>query len=108
MITTAMAVGWSRVEEGRETVVPTICTAGVPTTEMACGVDLGTSILEGSNVQENWATDFSGLVGRSSSNKAREAKDVLGTIAGGRGAAAPPQAPGADGNGNRLSPCPHP
>ena len=40
-------------------------------------VDPGTSILEGSNVQENWAMDFGGVVGRGGSNKAEEAEEKL-------------------------------
>jgi hypothetical protein len=60
---TAMVAGRSRAEEGQGTVGPAICAAGVPTAEMACRVDLGTSVLEGSNVQENWSTDFGGMVG---------------------------------------------
>jgi hypothetical protein len=84
-ILTATAMGQSRAEEGQGAVRLMICTAGVPAVEMACGVDPGTSILEGSNIQENWATDFGGAVGRGRGNKAGEAEDVLGTIAGGRG-----------------------
>jgi hypothetical protein len=35
------------------------------------GLDPGTSLLEGSDVQENWATDFGGAVGGESGNEAR-------------------------------------
>ncbi len=59
---TAMVAGQSGVEESQGTVGPAICTAGVPAVEMACRVDLGTSVLEGSNIQKNWATDFGGMV----------------------------------------------
>ncbi len=48
-------------------------------------MDPGTSVSEGSNVQENWATDFGGVVGRGGGNKAGEAEDVLDAIAGSRG-----------------------
>jgi hypothetical protein len=75
-----MAAGRSGAEEGRGTVGPAICAAGVPAVEMACGVDPGTSVLEGSNIQKNWATDFGGVVGGGGSNKAREVEDVLGAI----------------------------
>jgi hypothetical protein len=68
--TTAMAVGQSRVEEGQGAAGPAICTTHVPAAEMACGVDPGTSVLEGSNIQENWATDFGGLVGGGGGDKA--------------------------------------
>ncbi len=84
-IATAMAVGRSRAEEGQGAVGPAICAAGVPAARMACGVDPGTSVLEGSNIQENWATDFGSVVGRGGGDKAGELEDVLGTIAGGRG-----------------------
>jgi hypothetical protein len=80
-----MAVGWSRVEEGQGAVEPAICAAGVPTAKMVCRVDPGTSVLVGSDIQENWAMNFGGMVGGGSGNKAREAEDVLGTIAGGGG-----------------------
>jgi hypothetical protein len=43
------------------------------------------SVLEGSNAQENWATDFGSVVDGGGSNKAGEVKDVLGAIAGSRG-----------------------
>ncbi len=52
---------------------------------MACGVDPGSSVLEGSNIQKNWAMDFSGVVGGGSGYKAGEAEDVLGAITGGGG-----------------------
>jgi hypothetical protein len=65
-----MAAGQSGAEEDQGAVGPAICAAGLPTAEMACWVDLGTSILEGSNVQENWAMDFGGMVGGDSGNKA--------------------------------------
>jgi hypothetical protein len=82
-----MAAGRSRAEEGQGTVGPVICTAaaGVPAAEMVCGVDPGTSVLEGSNVQENWAMDFGGMVGWGSGNEAGEAEDVLGAITGSGG-----------------------
>jgi hypothetical protein len=48
-------------------------------------VNLGTSVLEGSNVEENWAMYFGGVVGGGCSNKAREAEDILGAIAGSGG-----------------------
>ncbi len=72
-------------EAGNGAVEPAISAAGVPTAEMACGVDPGTSVLEGSNVQENWATDFSCMVGGGSGGKAKEAEDILGAIASGMG-----------------------
>jgi hypothetical protein len=37
----------SKAEEGQDAVGPSIYTAGVPAVEMACGVNLGMSILEG-------------------------------------------------------------
>jgi hypothetical protein len=52
---------------------------------MACGVNSGTSVLEGSSILENWATDISSRVGRGSGDKAGEAEDVLGAIAGSGG-----------------------
>jgi hypothetical protein len=76
---------------------PTVCAAGVPAAEMACRVDPGMSVLEGSAIQENWATDFGGVVGRG-----RAPLLVAGA------AAAPSQAPGVDGDGNHPSPCPRP
>jgi hypothetical protein len=84
-ITAAMAAGWSRAEEGQGTVGPAICAAGVPAAEMAWGLDLGLSVLEGSNIQENWAMEFGGALGGGSGNKAGEAEDILGAIAGSRG-----------------------
>jgi hypothetical protein len=69
-----------------------ICTVGVTAAEMACGVDLGTSILEGregSNVLANWAKDIGGRVGGGGGNKAVEAEDVLGAITGGGGGGSP-------------------
>ncbi len=68
------------MEEGQGTVGPTIFAAGVPAAELACGVDPGTSILEGSDVQKNWAMDLGGVVGRDGGNKAGETEDVLGAI----------------------------
>ncbi len=85
MTTTAMVVGQCRAEEGQGTVQPVICTAGVPAAEMACGMDPGMSVLEGSSVLTNWATDISGMVGLGSGDKAGEAEEVLGTIAGSGG-----------------------
>jgi hypothetical protein len=79
MATTAMAVGWSRVEEGQGAVGPAICTAGGPAAEMACGVDPARFILEGSHVLANWATDIGGTVGGGCSDKAGKAEDVLGS-----------------------------
>ena len=55
--------GQSGAEEGQGIVGPAICAAGVPKAEMACGVDPGTSVLEGSNVMANWA-DIGGAVGK--------------------------------------------
>jgi hypothetical protein len=43
----------SRAEEGQVAVRPAICTAGAPAADMACRVDPGTSILEGSDVLAN-------------------------------------------------------
>jgi hypothetical protein len=40
------------------------------------------SVLEGSDAQENWAMDFGGVVAGGSGDKAGEAEDILGTIAG--------------------------
>ncbi len=37
---------------------------------MVCRVNLGMSVLEGSNVQENWAMDFGGTVGGDGGNEA--------------------------------------
>jgi hypothetical protein len=82
-----MAAGRSGAEEGQGTIGPATCAAaaGVPAAEMACGVDQGMSVLEGSNVQENWAMEFGSVVGGGSGDKAREVEDVLGAIAGNRG-----------------------
>ncbi len=108
-ITTAMAAGQSGAEEGQGAGRPAICAAGVPAAEMACRVDLGTSVLEGSNVHKNWAMDFGGMVGGGGGNKAGEVEDVLGAIvSGGGAAAAPSQPPEVDGNGNCLSQIPLP
>ncbi len=63
---TAMAAGQSGAEEGQGAVAPANCAAA----EMACGVDPGASILEGSNVKKNWAMDFGGKVGGDGSNEA--------------------------------------
>jgi hypothetical protein len=52
------------------------------TAEMACGMDPGTSVLEGSNVMANRA-NIGGTVGGGGGNKAGEAEDVLGAVAGG-------------------------
>ncbi len=65
------------MEEGQGAVGPAICAADVPAAEMACRVDPGTSVLEGSNILANWAMDISGAVDRGSSNKAGEA-EVMG------------------------------
>jgi hypothetical protein len=80
-----MVMGQSRAEEDQGIVVPVICAAGVPTVEMACRVDLGTSVLEGSNIMANWATDIGSAVGRGGHDKAGEAADVLSAIAGSGG-----------------------
>jgi hypothetical protein len=59
-----------------------------PLAEMACGVDLGTSVLEereGSNALANWAMDIGGAVGGGSGYEAVEAEDFLGTIGTGGG-----------------------
>jgi hypothetical protein len=52
---------------------------------MACGVDLGTSVLEGSDILTNWAMDISSTVDRGRGNMAGETEDVLGAINSGRG-----------------------
>jgi hypothetical protein len=65
-----MAAGQSGAEEGQGAIGPAICTAGLPAAEMACGVDPGPSVLEGSGVQENWAKDFCGTVGGDGSEEA--------------------------------------
>jgi hypothetical protein len=78
----------SGAKEGQGAVRSMICAAGVPAVEMACRVDLGTSVLEGregSNILANWAIDIGGAVGGGSGNKAVEVEDILGTIACGRG-----------------------
>ena len=85
MTTTAMAAGQGRAEEGQGAVRPVICAAGVPTAEMACGVDPGASVLEGregSNILANWTTDIGVAVDGGGGNKVGEVEDVLGTIAG--------------------------
>jgi hypothetical protein len=51
--TTLTMEGQSGAEEGQGAVGPAICTAGVPAAEMACRMDLGMSILEGSSVLAN-------------------------------------------------------
>ncbi len=43
------------------------------------------SLFEGSNVLANWALDIGSTVDTGGGDKAREAEDVLGTIAGSRG-----------------------
>ncbi len=58
-----MAADRSRVEEGHGRVGSMICTAGVPAVEMACGVDPGRSIFEGSNILANWEMDIGCVVG---------------------------------------------
>jgi hypothetical protein len=85
MTTTATAADQSRAEEGQGTVGPAICAAGVPAAEMACGLDPGTSVLEGSNILANWATDIGNAGGRGGGNKAREAEEVPGAITSGEG-----------------------
>jgi hypothetical protein len=45
-----MAAGRSGAEEGHGAVRPGICSAGVTAADMACGVDPGTSVFEGSDV----------------------------------------------------------
>ncbi len=72
-------------------------------------MDPGTPVLEGSDVQKNWAMDFGSVVGGGGGNKAGEAEDVLGAIPAAGAAAAPLPVPGVDGNGDRpsLSPRPH-
>ena len=73
------------MEEVQGSVGPAICAASVPAAEMACRVDPDTSVLEGSNVLANWATDIGGTVGRGGDKKMGKAEDVLGAIAGGGG-----------------------
>jgi hypothetical protein len=104
-----MAVGQSGAEEGQGTARPAICTDGVPAAEMACGVDPGTSILEGSKVLANWAMDINGTVGGGGSNKAKEVEDVIVTIAGveGGGRAIMSAWGGRRKRCSRI-PCPHP
>jgi hypothetical protein len=75
---TAMVAGQSRVDESQGAAGPVICADGVLTAEMVCRVDPGMSILEGINVEKNWATDFGGMVGGGGGDKAGEAEDVLG------------------------------
>jgi hypothetical protein len=58
---------------------------GVPTLEIACGVDPGTSVFEGSSVLVNWAMGIGGVVGWGSGNKAGEVDNLLSAIAGGGG-----------------------
>jgi hypothetical protein len=67
---TAAAAGQSGADEGQGTVGSVICAAGVPVAEMACGVDPGTPVLEGSNVLANWAMDIGGVVGGGGGNEA--------------------------------------
>jgi hypothetical protein len=80
-----MAAGWSGAEEGQGAVGPVICSASVPTIEMACGVDPGRSVLEGSNILSNWAMDIGSALGGGSGNTAWKVEDILGAIASGRG-----------------------
>ncbi len=82
MIMPAMVAGQSRAEEGQGAVRPVICAASVPAAEMACRMDPGMSVLEGSNVQDNLATYFGGAVVRGGGNEAGEAEDVFGAITG--------------------------
>ncbi len=63
MTTTTMAAGWSGAKEGQGTAGPVICAACVPAAEMACWQDPGMSVLEGSNVMANWATDIDSVGG---------------------------------------------
>jgi hypothetical protein len=80
-----MVAGQSGAEEGYGAVKPVICAAGGPTAEIACGVDPGTSVLEGSNVLANCAIDIGGEVGGGSGDKAGEVEDIIGAIAKGEG-----------------------
>ncbi len=83
MTLTVTAAGRSGAEEGQGAVGPAICADGVPAVEMACGVDPGMSVLEGSDVLANWATDIGGAVGAGSGYEAGEVEDILGAITGG-------------------------
>ncbi len=74
-------------EEGQGTIGPTICAAGVPAAEMVCRVDPGMSVLEGSNVLANWATNIGSMVGGGGDDKAGEAEDIFSAIDGGSGGA---------------------
>ncbi len=107
--TNATVTGQSRAEEGQGAVGSAICAAHVPAVEMACGVDPGTSVLEGSNFQKNWVMDFDRVVGGGGSNKAWEPIDLLGAITSGWGGSGSiTTAPGAGSDGNHPSPHPCP
>jgi hypothetical protein len=97
---------WSGEEEGQGAVGPAICAAGVPAAEMACRVDLGTSILEGSKVLANWAIDIGGVAGGGGSNKVGAAEDVCSAITGSRGSGG--AIPSAWGREQQQSPKPPP
>ena len=73
------------MEKVQGSVGPAICAASVPAVKMACGVDLDTSVLEGSNVLANWAMDIGGAVGRGGDKKVGKAEDILGAITGSGG-----------------------
>ncbi len=107
---TATVAGLSGVEEGQGAARPAICTAGVLVAEMAWGVDLGTSVLEGSDNLANWATDISGTVGRGGggSNKVGEVEVSSAPLLRAGVVVALSQAPGADGNSDCPSPPPRP
>ncbi len=80
-----MAAVQSGAKEGQGTVGPAICAAGLPTAVMACGLDPGTSVLEGSNIKVNRAMAFGRVVGGGGGDKVGEVEDILGAIASGRG-----------------------
>jgi hypothetical protein len=84
-----MVAGQGRVEEGQGAVQPAICAAGVPAAEMACGVDPGTSVLEGSKDP----ADIFGALGRGGSDNAGGAEAILSAMLAADMATAPLRAP---------------
>jgi hypothetical protein len=108
MTTTATAAGRNGAEEGQGALGSTTCNAGVPVSEMSCGVNPGTSVLEGSNVLANWAMDIGGTVREGSGDKAGEVEDILGTITIGGGGGGGGAIKSARGGQQRRSPKPPP
>ncbi len=76
--------------------------------EMACGVDRGMSILEGSDIQKNWATDFGGVVAGVVAMRPGRQRTSLAPLPAVGAVAAPLRPAEADGNGDHPNPSPRP